>query len=160
MIVRRNFLKQQGLSLIEVLVTMVIVAVGLLGIAGLQLSSLKLGMIAENRSTGVIAVSTLLDRMRSNIGNVGSYAIAYGAAPPTGTTQADVDVANFKTQIAAFLPNGDARVTIAQGDATSCVVPVAAKCWDVRVELRWDESNAKGGQAGATQKFMDISSRL
>ena len=160
MMLKSNLCRQRGLSLVEVLVTMVIVAIGLLGIAGLQLSSLKLGLIAENRSTAVIVVSTLLDRMRSNISNVSSYAIAYGASSPTGTTQADVDVAQFKTQIGAFLPNGDARVTIAQGDVTSCVVPATAKCWDVRVELRWDESNARAGQAGAAQKFMDVSTRL
>jgi len=146
--------------MIEVLVTLVIVAIGLLGIAGLQVSALKLGFVAENRSNGVVFVTNILERMRVNTADIGAYAIAFGSTAPTGSSQATVDLADFKAQVATFLPGGDAEITVAQGNATSCDAPIAAKCWDVLVSLRWDEGNVKGGNTGSAQTFLKIASRI
>lgn len=149
-----------GLTMVEVLVTLVVVAIGLLGIAGLQVSALKLGFVAENRSNGVVFATNILDRMRINSADIGAYAIAFGGTAPTGSTQAAIDLADFKTQVAAFLPGGDTEITVAQGDATSCDVPAIAKCWDVLVSLRWNESNVKGGNTGSAQTFLKMASRI
>lgn len=150
----------RGMTLIEVLVTLVVVAIGLLGIAGLQVTSLKLGLVSENRSNGVVLVNNILDRMRSNSSSMTAYATAFGSAAPTGTSQSEKDIAEFKAQIASFLPGGDAEITVAQGDATSCEAPLVAKCWDVAVALRWNEGNVRGGNSGAAQTFLKISSRI
>ena len=152
--------RSRGITLIEVLVTLVVVAIGLLGIAGLQVTSLKLGFVAENRSNGVIFVNNILDRMRANTKNIGSYAMAFGSTAPTGTTQSEKDLAEFKSQISTYLPDGDAEITVAAGDATSCDAPLVANCWDVTVALRWNEANSRGGKSGAAQTFLKMSSRL
>lgn len=153
---RRN----RGMTLIEVLVTLVVVAIGLLGVAGLQLTSMKLGLVSENRSNGVVLVSNILDRMRTNADSITAYAITFGSTTPTGTTQPEKDIAEFKAQIASVLPDGDAEIIVTQGDVTSCDAPLIAKCWDVAVALRWNEGNVRGGNSGSAQTFLRISSRI
>jgi type IV pilus assembly protein PilV len=156
---QRGF-SQRGFSLVEVLVTLVIVAIGLLGMVGLQVSSIKLGLIAENRSNAVLYVNNILDRMRSNTADINGYAISFGATAPTGSTQAEKDLVALKSQIAAYLPDGDIDIVVQQGTVLSCDAPLVAKCWDVTIQMRWNETTAKAGKSGAAQKFIEVSSRI
>jgi type IV pilus assembly protein PilV len=55
--------RQAGLSLVEVLVTMVIVSVGLLGVAGLQLKALKNTYASFQRSLATLQAQDLVDRI-------------------------------------------------------------------------------------------------
>jgi type IV pilus assembly protein PilV len=55
-----------GFSLVEILVALVILSVGLLGLAGLQTSSLRAGDDAYLRSEASILAYNLIDRMRAN----------------------------------------------------------------------------------------------
>jgi type IV pilus assembly protein PilV len=158
---RRQVLRAQaGVTLIEVLVTLVVVAIGLLGIAGMQVASIKLGFVAESRSNGVLFVNNMFDKMRANSANIANYAIAFGATAPTGTSQAEKDVAAAKSEIAAALPDGDIDIAVTQGVVGSCDAPTVAKCWDVKIQLRWNESTVKGGNSGSAQKFMEVSTRI
>jgi type IV pilus assembly protein PilV len=61
-----------GFTLVEVLVALVVMAVGLLGIAGLYVEGLRAGRTAVYRSTAVNLASDMADRIRSN--PEGSYA--------------------------------------------------------------------------------------
>ena len=73
--------RQSGFSLIEVLVATVILAVGILGIAGLQVVSLQQNRSALLRSEGLQIGSDILDRMRAN--PTEDYSgIAFGDEPP------------------------------------------------------------------------------
>ncbi|MCB1955570.1 MAG: type IV pilus modification protein PilV [Rhodocyclaceae bacterium] len=82
---------QTGTSLIEVLVAVVVLAVGLLGVAGMQMSSLRSNQAAYERSVATIAASSIAERMLANRGRAlaGDYNIALGGAacptPGTGT---------------------------------------------------------------------------
>ncbi|MDH5649150.1 MAG: type IV pilus modification protein PilV [Gammaproteobacteria bacterium] len=58
--------KQSGLTLIEVLITLVIISVGLLGIAALQLISKQSSFESLQRSTATALASEILERMRAN----------------------------------------------------------------------------------------------
>lgn len=57
---------QYGMTLIEVLVTVLIVSIGLLGLASLQATSIKEGMDTSKRSQGVWMIDELASRMRVN----------------------------------------------------------------------------------------------
>lgn len=57
---------QQGFTLLEVLVTVVVVSIGLLGILGLQTASLINARISASRSAAVIAADNVAARMRAN----------------------------------------------------------------------------------------------
>ncbi|KXU39409.1 hypothetical protein AXE65_08570 [Ventosimonas gracilis] len=56
----------QGFSMIEILVALVILAIGLLGMATLMINSLQTNQSAAMRSTATLAAYDLVERMRSN----------------------------------------------------------------------------------------------
>jgi len=69
---------QSGLSLIEVLVTMVIVAISMLGLAGLQARSMSMQLDSESRRVASGLVSQLRERISANQQGYGqSLATAY-----------------------------------------------------------------------------------
>jgi type IV pilus assembly protein PilV len=65
--------KSNGFSLIEVLVAMVILAIGLLGLAALQASSLKNNQTAYYRGLATQLSYDIADRMRANRSSGGKY---------------------------------------------------------------------------------------
>lgn len=67
-----------GFTLVEVLVALVVMAVGLLGIAGLYVEGLRAGRTAVYRSAAVMLAADMADRIRANPG--GTYA---GEGPGT-----------------------------------------------------------------------------
>jgi len=76
---------QAGLSMIEVLVALTIVAFGVLGLLGLQARALSFQRDSFDRRTAAEMVAQMGERMRANhIGFVsGSYASAYHVNTPT-----------------------------------------------------------------------------
>ena len=58
--------KQVGFSLIEVLISILVMGVGLLGLAGLQVASMKGTSNAHSRTVANMLVMDLADRMRAN----------------------------------------------------------------------------------------------
>ncbi|AWF79865.1 type IV pilus modification protein PilV [Microbulbifer sp. A4B17] len=69
-------LKQKGATLIEVLVSVLVLAVGLLGLAATQVMSLKNGNGAHHRYMAALAAQEIIERMRAN---------------PTGTIDGEYD---------------------------------------------------------------------
>lgn len=82
----RAQVRQRGATLIEVLVTMLVVAIGLVGAAGLQLSSSRYQQTAHMRSQAMEGAQFISEKMRVNSSAIVSYlaADAYAAAatPP------------------------------------------------------------------------------
>ena len=74
----RHNRKQQGSSLIEVLIALLIFTVGLLGLAGLQLSSLQSTADSSQRSQSTWLMQDLIERMRANSDGTSAE---YSAAP-------------------------------------------------------------------------------
>ena len=71
---------QLGFSLVEILISLLVLSVGLLGLGGLQLSALKSANNAHFRTVASLAVTDLVDRMRANPNAVknGSYTAILG----------------------------------------------------------------------------------
>ena len=65
--------RNNGFSLIEVLVTIVILLIGLLGLAGLQLRALSSQMESYQRSQALILLKDMAGRIDNNRVNVASY---------------------------------------------------------------------------------------
>lgn len=57
---------QTGFSLIEILISLVIISIGMLGLGGLQLSSLRGANNAHFRTVASLSATDLIDRMRAN----------------------------------------------------------------------------------------------
>lgn len=65
-----------GMTLVEVLIAAVVIAVGLLGVASLQISTLQSTNDAQYRAKATDIITSLADRMRANLPAVGNYADA------------------------------------------------------------------------------------
>lgn len=65
---------QQGVSLIEVMVAVFVLAVGILGIIGLQLLAKQNSYDAIQRTTASWLATTIIERMRANPSALDSYA--------------------------------------------------------------------------------------
>src|SRR5882757_1345517 len=67
---------QQGTSLVEVLVTLVILAFGLLGVAGLQAKMSLAEMESYERSQALLALAEMTERMSANPAQAANYVVA------------------------------------------------------------------------------------
>ena len=97
---------QRGVTLLEVLVSIVVLSVGLLGYAGLQSASLMNNTNAFQRSQATILTYDIVDRMRANRPNLASYSVSLGS---TGSYP---DVTAWKNRVAEALPDGDASIEV------------------------------------------------
>lgn len=104
------FKKQQGVGLIEVLVTLLILSTSLLAMGALQTRSLQFNHSAYLRSQANIMAYDVLDRMRINRENYTEYERAFEAAAPSGSSLAATDMAAWLDIVSTTLPGGDAAI--------------------------------------------------
>ena len=137
--------KQRGISIVEALVALVVISVGMLGIAGLYLSSLQAGRSAKLRSTAVNLAASIADRIRANREAGGAYDTSkYGTPAKQGcdtkkctpAALAQEDLALWIADIKSSLPG-----TVAAGKVTvkDNVSPTPD---NFVVEITWREANA------------------
>ena len=128
--------------MLEVLISMIVIAIGLLGYAGLQAASLKNANTAYLRSQATLLSHDIVERMRVNraIAISGSYAISIGSTPG-GTGVAGNDLSEWKRNLSQSLPAGDGSVT---------VMGVGATEGNVLITIQWDDD----GDGTPTSFFM------
>jgi type IV pilus assembly protein PilV len=106
--------KNTGFTLIEVLIAMLVLAVGLLGLAGLQVASLKNNQSAYFRSQATQLAYDITDRMRTNkLGNYNNQAATTDdciASLCTPSQMAGYDLKQWSDQLSALLPSGQGIV--------------------------------------------------
>jgi len=98
---------EQGFTLIEVLVTVLVLALGLLGMAGLQSLGIRNTHSAYLLSQATAEAYNILDCIRANrtAAEAGAYNISLGSTP-SGASLAAGDLANWKARLANVLPSG------------------------------------------------------
>ena len=134
--------RQRGLSLIEVLIAMLILAIGLLGIAAMQAITLRNSQSAFDRTQAVVLSYAMLDRMRANsaAARAGSYNLAETCTAPTGTaTLIQNDHRQWIQELRGTM--GDATTTCG---TISCVASVCS------ITVKWNDSRATAGLAAQT----------
>ena len=128
------FKQQRGASLIEVLIAVLVLAIGLLGIAAMQATALRSSQSAYVRSQGVVNTYSIIDAMRANRGGAkaGSYDMAWTCtAPSTGTGLIAGDKKFWLDTIKSNLGS----------DACGKIDCVGTFC---TVEVRWNDTRAGG----------------
>lgn len=113
--------KQQGATLIEVLVAIVVLGMGLLGLANLQATSMRFNDSAYLRSQATNIAHDIIDRIRANrtralAGDYDGQVIATtppacAAATLAGTTIAARDIEAWRAMMACMLPRGTGSIT-------------------------------------------------
>lgn len=95
--------RQAGFSMIEVLVTLLIISLALLGTAGLQAYSMRLNQGGQFRTQAVFLVADLAERIEANkaAAVAGSYQVANSSVPIAAST-ACIDAACAPTALAGF----------------------------------------------------------
>jgi type IV pilus assembly protein PilV len=116
----RTHFRDRGVSMVEVLVALVIISVGMLGIAGLYLSSLQAGRSANLRVQAMNLTSDIADRIRANRAGLKNYEVTAtglgkthdcSKASCTAKDLAENDLYLWKRAISAALPaNANGRV--------------------------------------------------
>lgn len=115
--------------MVEILVAILVLAVGLLGLANLQVTTLQFNNSAYLRSQAINLASDMADRMRANraaaIAAGSPYDIDITDTPPWPVTLADTDLVEWRTTLANTLPGGTGAITVAADGLATIVV-----CWD------------------------------
>lgn len=104
-----NVALQRGVGLLEVMISVFVLAIGLLGLAQLQVTALKHNESAYLRSQASVLASDILDSMRANqsAARSGNYKFAEDDDPPESPdTVAEQDLADWLSNISTFLPAG------------------------------------------------------
>lgn len=128
--------RQAGTSLIEVLVTLVVLAIGVFGLAQLHANSIKSNQSAYYRSQATLLAYDIGERMRANrvAALKGDYAVDFPQSNSNNTvsgSRAEQDKAEWLNQLAQTLPEGTGKVSSDNGLMI--------------IEVRWDDTRAELG---------------
>lgn len=128
--------RERGFTLIEVLVAVLVLGVGLLGVAAMQAAALRNGQSALERSQAVVQTYAILDAMRANRAdaNNGRYNLTTWTctAPAAGATLRENDLNRWITALKQNLGEGACgRINCG---TTRCTI-----------DVRWDDSRGLGG---------------
>jgi type IV pilus assembly protein PilV len=127
----------EGFSLIEVMIAVLILGLGMLGVAAVQAVALRNGQSALERTQAVIATYSLFDAMRARGGApLGHYNLAsFLCTPPVaGASGAGDDLRRWIIQLKANVHR----------DACGKVHCTNHEC---TIDVRWDDSRGTGDSA-------------
>lgn len=136
---------QRGVGLVEVLVSLLVMAIGMLGLAALQSLAMRNSQSSLDRTQAVYQIYSILDAMRANPNSIDAYALPMADpcnVPAAGATLASKDLNWWITQLqqgqdasgqGSLGPGACGSITVVDRTAT--------------ITVRWND--ARGGTAGA-----------
>lgn len=165
----------KGVTVVEILISVVILAIGVLGIEHMLLFSNKANNSSYTKQQAIQTVNTIFDKIRANsasaingdytISNIGTNGMPTTVSTPaaqcnssstcTATQLAKYDTWLWLTRDVARLPNGSASIATALNAVTGNT--------NITVTVQWDDSPAAqvvgaGTQTNATNtNFVQIS---
>lgn len=153
---------QAGFTLLEIMIAVVILSVGLLGMALLQSTSLRAAQTTNERSQATMLVYEMMDMVRTNrrqasqyglirenqfFGNGRDGACAAGAPVPTQRWAADRN--EWVCAVRRAIPDARGRVTV-----TGAVVPAGGGvATPATIEVRLEWCDPRGGAMSGTPEF-------
>lgn len=120
--------QQQGFLLLEVVVSLLISALGLLALAGVHAAALRYGKLSQHRALATQLGQDFAERLRANKAQLGDYAFGASFAAQAGTLpaplvlcsgaaqtcsasqMAQADLAQWRQAVRAALPEGSVHV--------------------------------------------------
>lgn len=137
--------QQRGVGMIEVLVTVLIIAIGLLGLASLQVASMKNTNNAHYRALATIYAYDMVERMRSNpdgvkAGQYNGLTVNGKETKCTGCTAIQLDTSEWGQALGAAFPDGVAGRVVQNGN-------------NYQITIAWNELQAEGDSQVASSNF-------
>jgi type IV pilus assembly protein PilV len=126
---------QRGFTMIEVLIAVLILAIGLLGVAGVQLVSMQQTVNSTLRTEATMYAQTVAERLRSN----------------GGVDLSSAQKSALKTQMLADL-GADADLTVTMNVTSTSTV--------AEVEITWTERDPFAGNNGLATQTLTLDARL
>jgi len=139
---------QRGVSMTEALVALVVLSVGMLGIAGLFIESLRANRSATSRMHAVNLVNEMTDRILANRLAGNAYALPAGVAPADKGCVADSnctiedlavdDLATWVEAVRDVMPpdvDGNPAITVIDVNSGANI----SEPTQYRVSIRWSE---------------------
>ncbi len=161
-----NKRKEEGFTLLEVLVAVLVFSFGLLGIAGMMTISVRTNHNGYLRSQANFLAENMVDRMRAN--PVALWAGTYTGTPAQGSLEctlarpcgfnalATYDMQEWANSLAISLPNGTGNIAcqnigtlpanLVTAQAPSVWSPVPPYDGVCTVTVSWQESTRQGAQ--------------
>lgn len=118
---------QQGISLLESLIALLVLSIGLLGVLGLQTQSLVHNRAAYFETQATNMAQDMLDRIRANSDQASDYVLSLGDNV-SGSGLPSNDKAEWLADLATQLPKGEGGISVTNQR--------------VSVTVRWDNTSA------------------
>ena len=118
---------QRGFTLLEVLIAIVVMAIGLLGLASLHARGLQFTHDAYLRSQATVHAYDIMERIRNNVDNASGYvgtSAPVGACSATGTG-INNDLVCWYEGLAADLPGGTGTIAADPDNANGYLITVS-----------------------------------
>lgn len=131
------------------MIALLVLAVGLLGLAALQNMGLRLNHQSYERTQATILIDDMIDRMRANPAAVvaGTYSLAMTNTPPTATQDCEAGICTTPSAVAAYDMNrwitaiaGTATLRGAVAGGQGGIAPGAGPSLFV-ISVSWQEQN-------------------
>lgn len=128
MVVNKNL----GFSLIEILVSMIVISVSFLGAISLQMTALKESQVSFYRNYATTISQSVIEQIRAQPNDASNFTITSAALAslPASSTSPTID---FKNSVVTLLPNGAGSITVSSANKT------------VVVNLSWNEGKLLNG---------------
>lgn len=138
--------RQRGITLIESLVAIVISALGILGILGVQMRTLTDTQTTVRRAQAIRLIEDLSERMKVNpnaLSDLQAYTSGFSNQPAAGDCQTQAcshtqltayDLGTWKQSVSNTLPLGQANIFLASGES------VDANRRQIGVMISWREN--------------------
>ena len=149
-----NSLKQQrGSNLIEVLVTVLVVSIGLLGMASLQLKAMALNLATYQKLQASNLAYEIADSLvlNSSQARAGQYTLALADSEPQNAdvgSKAELDLLHWLRVVENSLPEGDLIITA----PVDIVVTSSAQQYNVTVCWADKHANEASNDCGANAR--------
>ncbi|MQX54835.1 type IV pilus modification protein PilV [Alcanivorax sediminis] len=136
---RPNHYRQRGFGLVEVLVALLVLSIGILGYAGLQLQAISGTESAHYRTQAIAIADDLAERIAANPESEAAYLDTgnwtqqnFPSAKPAGwdtctaaactpDAMATNDILQISTQAAQLLPGGQVSASACAGSSATCI---------------------------------------
>lgn len=146
---RRRIRSQAGVGLIEVLVSLLVLSIGLLGLAALQAQSLRFTTDAYLRSQATVLASDIIDRIRANRDNVATYVAADLSDLNDDRDDCDPTLATVDNDLQCWLLD----VSDALPGALPTIAANASDADFIDVTMSWPDREAREYTSGSSPRL-------
>ena len=143
-----------GIGMIEILITLLVLGIGLLGMIAIQARTLKSNQSALERSQASILMYSMLDTMRAN--RDAAISGSYNMTKQCGTFSGDGLIGDDRSKWLAAIQAAMGNRTDANGNSSTCG-EISCNTNTCTIKIYWDDSR---GMNGSSTQVMQLTSNI